>query len=200
MRYCPVTGLTQKPNNEWIVHTEKSDIDAEHVVIAAGYRVNEIGEMLDIKYPVISMEHMYFVTEDIPDLLARRDRVPMVRCPRDTFYMRQEKKGLLVGIYEYDCKTFGMDGIAPDFVNALCPDDLDRLLPKMEPIFDRLPCLQEVGIKSVVNGPIAYAADAGPLIGKQPGRRNLWSMNGIRVGIGEGGGYGKMLAQMMMMM
>ncbi|WP_170336764.1 GcvT family protein [Ruegeria arenilitoris] len=196
-RNCPVTGLTQKPDNEWIIHTDKGDIEAEHVVIAAGYRANEVGEMLDIKYPVISMEHMYFVTEDIPELLDRPDRVPMVRCPRDTFYMRQEKKGLLVGIYEMDCKTFGMDGIDPDFVNALCPDDLDRLLPKMDPIFERLPCLQEVGIKSVVNGPIAYAADAGPLVGKQPGRRNLWSMNGIRVGIGEGGGYGKMLAQMM---
>ena len=196
-RNCPVTGLTQKPNNEWVVHTDKGDIEAEHVVIAAGYRANEVGEMLDIKYPVISMEHMYFITEDIPELVGRESRVPMVRCPRDTFYMRQEKKGLLVGIYEMDCKTFGMDGIDPDFVNALCPDDLDRLLPKMEPIFERLPCLQDVGIKSVVNGPIAYAADAGPLIGKQPGRRNLWSMNGIRVGIGEGGGYGKMLAQMM---
>lgn len=196
-RGCPVVGLTQKPGNEWIVHTDKGDIAAEHVVIAAGYRANEVGKLLSVDYPVVSMEHMYFLTEDIPDLLARGTRVPMVRCPRDTFYMRQEKKGLLVGIYEYDCKTFGMDGIDPDFVNALCPDDLDRLLPKMEPIFERLPCLQEVGIKSVVNGPIAYAADAGPLVGKQPGRRNLWSMNGIRVGIGEGGGYGKMLAQMM---
>lgn len=195
-RNCPVTGLSQKPNNEWIVRTDKGDVAAEHVVIAAGYRANEVGEMLDIQYPVISMEHMYFLTEDIPDLAMRHDRVPMVRCPRDTFYTRQEKKGLLVGIYEMECKTFGMDGIDPDFVNALCPNDLDRLLPKMEPIFDRLPCLQDVGIKSVVNGPIAYAADAGPLVGKQPGRRNLWSMNGIRVGIGEGGGYGKMLAQM----
>lgn len=120
----------------------------------------------------------------------------MVRCPRDTFYMRQEKKGLLVGIYEHDCKTFGMDGIDPDFINALCPNDLDRLLPKMEPIFERLPCLQEVGIKSVVNGPISYASDAGPLVGKQPGLRNCWSMNGLRVGIGKGGGYGKMIAQM----
>lgn len=196
-RNCTVTGLTQRPNNEWTVHTDKGDVAAEHVVIAAGYRVGEIGEMLDIRYPVIAMEHMYFVTEDIPELVAREDRVPMVRCPRDTFYMRQEKKGLLVGIYEQDCKTFGMDGVDPDFVNALCPNDLDRLLPKMEPIVERLPCLKEVGIKSVVNGPIAYAADAGPLVGKQPGRRNLWSMNGIRVGIGEGGGYGKMLAQMM---
>lgn len=195
-RNTPVTGLKQRPNDEWQVTTDRGMITAEHIVVAAGYRVNEIGALMGIEYPVIAMEHMYFITEDIPELTERPERVPMVRCPRDTFYMRQEKKGLLVGIYEHDCKTFGMDGIDPDFVNALCPDDLNRLLPKMEPIFDRLPCLNEVGIKSVVNGPISYASDAGPLVGKQPGLRNCWSMNGLRVGIGEGGGYGKMIAQM----
>ena len=195
-RNTPVTALKQLPNDEWLVTTDNDTITAEHIVIAAGYRANEVGAMLGIHYPVIAMEHMYFITEDIPELLERESRVPMVRCPRDTFYMRQEKKGLLIGVYEYDCKTFGMDGIDPDFVNALCPDDLNRLLPKMEPIFERLPCLQDVGIKSVVNGPISYASDAGPLVGKQPGLRNCWSMNGLRVGIGEGGGYGKMIAQM----
>lgn len=196
IRHCPVTAFTQRANDEWIVHSEKGDIHTEHVVIAAGYRVHEIGKMLDINYPVVSMEHMYFITEDVPDLLARDSRVPMIRCPQDTFYLRQEKKGLLIGVYEHDCKTFGQKGIDPDFASALCPNDLDRCLPKIEAIFRRLPCLEDVGIKSIVNGPIAYASDAGPLLGKQPGRRNLWSMNGIRVGIGEGGGYGKMLAQM----
>ncbi|MEM7564711.1 MAG: FAD-binding oxidoreductase, partial [Pseudomonadota bacterium] len=196
-RNTPVTGLKQKANSEWLVTTDKGTIQAEHVVVAAGYRVNEVGQLMDIRYPVIAMEHMYFVTEDIPDLTEREMRVAMVRCPRDTFYMRQEKKGLLVGIYEHDSKTFGMDGIDPEFVNALCPDDLERLIPKMESVFERVPCLQEVGIKAVVNGPISYAADAGPLVGKHPGLRNCWSMNGLRVGIGEGGGYGKMLAQMM---
>jgi dimethylglycine dehydrogenase len=196
-RHNPVIGLTQKPNHEWIVHTKNGDIHCEHIVNAAGYRVNEVGAFMAVEYPIISMEHMYFITEPIEELAARPDRVPMVRCPRDTFYMRQEKQGLLVGVYEYDCKTFGLDGIDPDFVNALCPDDLDRCLPKIEAIFERLPCLRSAGIQSIVNGPITYAADAGPLVGKLPGVRNAWSMNGLRVGIGEGGGYGKMLAQMM---
>jgi len=35
------------------------------------------------------MEHMYFVTEPIPALVEVSDRLPMVRCPRDKFYMRQ---------------------------------------------------------------------------------------------------------------
>ncbi len=196
-RHTPVIGLTQKPNSEWIVRTGNGDISCEHIVVAAGYRANEVGAMMGRPYPVISMEHMYFITEPIPDLETRDTRVPMVRCPRDTFYMRQEKKGLLVGVYEHDCRTFGVDGVDPDFVNMLCPNDLDRCLPKLEAVFSRVPCLQEAGIQSMVTGPIPYSADAGPLVGKQPGLRNAWSMNGLRVGIGEGGGYGKMLAQMM---
>ena len=196
-RNTPVTRIQRTPSGEWCISSGEQTIIAEHIVVAAGYRVNEVGALLNIKYPVIAMEHMYFITDDIAELVNRTTRVPMIRCPRDTFYMRQEKNGLLVGIYENDCKTFGMNGIDPNFVNALCPNDLDRLLPKMEPIFERLPCLKEVGIKNIVNGPISYAADAGPLVGKQPGLPNCWSMNGLRVGIGEGGGYGKMLAQMM---
>ncbi len=196
-RQTPVTGLTQKPNFEWIVETDRGAITAEHIVVAAGYRANEVGAMMGITYPIVAMEHMYFVTEPVAELQEREGRVAMVRCPRDTFYLRQEKKGLLIGVYEEDCKTFGMEGIDPDFANALCPDDLDRCLPKLEAIFDRIPCLQEVGISAIVNGPITYAADAGPLVGRQPGLRNCWSMNGLRVGIGEGGGYGKMLAQTM---
>ena len=90
-RHNPVTGLTQKPNSEWVVHTQNGDIACEHVVVAAGYRANEVGAMMGHTYPVISMEHMYFITGPIPDLEARDTRVPMVRCPRDTFYMRQEK-------------------------------------------------------------------------------------------------------------
>jgi dimethylglycine dehydrogenase len=195
-RQNPVVGLTQKASHEWIVHTRNGDIHCEHIVIAAGYRANEVGAFIGLEYPVVSMEHMYFVTEPIEALVQREQRVAMVRCPRDRFYLRQEKQGLLVGIYEQDCKTFGLDGIDPDFVNALCPNDLERCLPDLEPVFERLPCLSDAGIVSMVTGPIAYASDAGPLVGKTPGMRNTWSINGLRVGIGEGGGYGKMLAQM----
>ena len=34
---CPVTGLTQKPNNEWIVRTDKGDIAIESMRLEKGY-------------------------------------------------------------------------------------------------------------------------------------------------------------------
>ena len=194
-RFNPVEALTQKANGEWIVHTKKGDITAEMIVNATGYRVNEVGRMMGVEHPVISMEHMYFLTDPIPALEAMEERVPIIRDPGDDFYSRQEKKGLLVGVYEQGCKTFGMDGIDPDFTMALCPNDLDRCLDNMERIFERLPALTETGIHTVVNGPITYSADGMPLVGPIPGKTNAFACLGLRAGIGEGGGHGKILAQ-----
>jgi dimethylglycine dehydrogenase len=196
-RNCPVENIYQKPNGEWVVQTVNGDITCEKVVNAGGYRVNEIGDMLGIKYPVISMEHMYFLTEAIPEIAEFGKRVPLLRDPLDDFYSRQEKDGLLVGIYEQRCKKWGMDGIDPNFVNALCPDDLDRCLDNMERVFQRMPCLERTGIRSIINGPITYSADGNPLVGKTPGFDNLYSIIGLRAGLGEGGGHGKILAEIM---
>lgn len=196
-RHNPVENIYQKPNGEWVVQTKNGDITCEKVVNAGGYRVNEIGDMLGIKYPVISMEHMYFLTDAIPEVQNFGKRVPLLRDPLDDFYSRQEKDGLLVGIYEQRCKTWGMNGIDPNFVNALCPDDLDRCLDNMERVFKRMPCLERTGIRSIINGPITYSADGNPLVGKTPGFDNLYSIIGLRAGLGEGGGHGKILAEIM---
>jgi dimethylglycine dehydrogenase len=194
-RFNPVENITCKENGEWIVHTKNGDITCESVVNATGYRVNEVGSMLGVEHPVTSMEHMYFLTDPIPELEAMEERVPIIRDPGDDFYSRQEKNGLLVGIYEQSCKDWGMDGIDPDFTMALLPNDLDRCLDNMERIFERMPSLTRTGIHTVVNGPITYSPDGTPLIGRIPGLENAYCAIGLRAGIGEGGGHGKMLAQ-----
>ncbi|WP_299407936.1 FAD-dependent oxidoreductase [uncultured Roseobacter sp.] len=194
-RNTPVIGLTQKPDDSWVVHTEKGDIDCEVVVNACGYRVNEVGAMMGVHHPVISMEHQYFLTEEIPAIRDAGRRMPLLRCPISDYYCRQEKHGLLVGFYEQDCKTWGMDGIDPNFVNALCPDDLDRVTDVLEGAFARMPTLMETGIHTVVNGPITYTIDGAPLVGPIPGKRNAFCIIGLRAGLGEGGGHGWLLAQ-----
>ena len=194
-RFNPVENITQHANGEWIVHTTNGDITCEVVVNATGYRVNEVGAMLGVEHPVMSMEHMYFLTDPIPELEAMEERVPIIRDPGDDFYSRQEKNGLLVGIYEQQCKDWGMNGIDPDFTMALLPNDLDRCLDNMERIFERMPALTETGIHTVVNGPITYSADGAPLIGRIPGLQNAYCAIGLRAGIGEGGGHGKLLAE-----
>ncbi len=194
-RHTAVTGLTQHKDDSWTVHTDKGDISAEIVVNAGGYRVNEVGAMMGVHHPVASMEHQYFVTEDIPAIIEAGHRMPLLRCPISDYYSRQEKNGLLVGFYEQDCKTWGMDGIDPSFANDLCPDDLDRVMDVLEGAFARMPALTEVGIKRIVNGPITYTIDGAPLVGPIPGKRNAFCIIGLRAGVGEGGGHGWLLAQ-----
>ena len=194
-RQTPVTGLTQHKDHSWTVHTAKGDIDCEVVVNACGYRVNEVGAMMGVHHPVTSMEHQYFLTEEIPAIRDAGRRMPLLRCPISDYYCRQEKNGLLLGFYEQDCKTWGMDGISPDFSNALCPDDLDRVTDVLEGAFARMPALMEVGVHTVVNGPITYTIDGAPLVGPIPGKRNAFCIIGLRAGLGEGGGHGWLLAQ-----
>ena len=194
-RNTPVTGLTQRADDSWTVHTAAGDIDCEVVVNAGGYRVNEVAAMMGVSHPVVSMEHQYFLTEPIQGIIDAGHRMPLLRCPTDDFYSRQEKQGLLVGFYEQGCKSWGMDGIDPDFVNALCPDDVERVMPVLENVFKRLPALAEVGIHTIVNGPITYSQDGAPLVGPVPGKRGAFCIIGLRAGIGEGGGHGWLLAQ-----
>ena len=194
-RNTPVVSLTQHKDDTWTVHTEHGDINCDIVVNACGYRVNEVGAMMGVHHPVASMEHQYFLTEEIPAIKEAGHRMPLLRCPISDYYCRQEKNGLLVGFYEQDCRTWGMDGIDPNFVNALCPDDLDRITDVLEGAFARMPALMEVGIHSIVNGPITYTIDGAPLVGPIPGKRNAFCIIGLRAGLGEGGGHGWLLAQ-----
>ncbi len=194
-RFNPVEDLTHNADGSWIVHTRDGDISCEKIVNAGGYRCNEIGKMMEVELPVASMEHQYMVSEPIAEIEALGFRVPLIRCPSDDFYSRQEKNGLLVGFYEQDCKTWGLSGIDPDFTMALCPDDLDRVIDVMEGAFARLPCLTQTGIHTVINGPITYTPDGMPLVGKIPGKINAYCITGLRAGLGEGGGHGWLLAQ-----
>ncbi|MGB5936025.1 MAG: FAD-dependent oxidoreductase [Ornithinimicrobium sp.] len=187
-------GLTQTPDG-WIVHTNRGDIECESIVNAAGYRVHQVGSFYGLESAVSSVEHQYFLTEELPELAGLGRRVPLLRDPRDDFYSRQEHHGLLVGIYEQACKTWGREHIPLDFAGKLEPPDLDRLLDNMPGILERLPVLQTAGISSVINGPITYSGDGLPLVGRLPGRRNAYCMIGLRAGIGEGGGLGKVLAE-----
>ncbi|WP_293574714.1 FAD-dependent oxidoreductase [Phaeobacter sp.] len=194
-RNTPVTALTQHSDDTWSVHTAHGTIDCDIVVNACGYRVNEVGAMMGVQHPVASMEHQYFLTEDIPAIAEAGHRMPLLRCPISDYYCRQEKGGLLVGFYEQDCKPWGMDGIDPKFVNALCPDDLDRVMDVLAGAFERMPALADTGIRSIVNGPITYTIDGAPLVGPIPGKRNAFCIIGLRAGLGEGGGHGWLLAQ-----
>lgn len=193
-RHTEVIGI--EPTAEgWTVRTNRGDIECESFVNAGGYRVHQVGAFYGLESAVSCLEHQFFLTEQLPEIEALGRRLPLLRDPGDDFYSRQEHNGLLVGVYEQACKAWGREHIPANFAGKLERPDLDRLMDNMERVMDRLPVLQRAGISSVINGPIAYSADGVPLVGKLPGLRNAYAMIGLRAGIGEGGGLGKVLAE-----
>lgn len=197
IRFCPVTGV-RRQNNEWVVETEQGEIRCEFVVNAAGYRAQEVGRMFGREIPQVTLAHQYLVSEPIPELSARDEKLPLLRDPDVSYYLRQEKDGLLLGPYERHCRAHWMDSTDPmpeDFSFQLYPDDLERLEHYIDDACQRVPLLGRAGITRVVNGPIPYTPDGNPLIGPMPGVPNAFEACVFTFGIVQGGGAGKILAE-----
>ena len=142
------------------------------------------------------MQHQYLVTEDIPALVERgTDRLPLLRDPDVSYYLRQERQGFILGPYEWQCRAEWQDGIPADFAYQLWPDDLGRLERYIEDACARVPILAEGGVKRVVNGPIPYAPDGNPYIGPAHGLTNFYQCCCFSFGIAQSGGAGKFLSE-----
>ncbi|HKX08646.1 MAG TPA: FAD-dependent oxidoreductase, partial [Stellaceae bacterium] len=194
-RFTKVTGLAQRPDGTWRVVTDQGEIEAEIVVNAAGYRAGEIMSMIGRQLPIVTLAHQYLVTDDVPELAARKERLPLLRDPDVSYYLRQERTGFLLGPYEGQPKAMWLDGIPTDFSFNLWNDDLDRLQPWIEAAISRVPALGRVGVRKVVNGPIPYSPDGNPYIGPEHGLRNFFHCNTFSFGIVQAGGAGKALAE-----
>lgn len=197
IRFCPVTGV-RRENDEWVINTEKGEIRCEYVVNAAGYRAQEVGRMFGREIPMVTMAHQYLITDELEELKQRDHMLPLLRDPDSSYYLRQEKHGLLLGPYEKECKAHWItdgDPMPEDFSFQLYPDDLDRLEWYIEDACARVPILGTAGITRVINGPIPYTPDGNPLIGPMPGVPNAFEACVFTFGIVQGGGAGKVMAE-----
>jgi dimethylglycine dehydrogenase len=191
-----VTAL-MPAGDEWDVVTEQGTVRAEHVVIAAGLWAREVGAMAGVYLPLHPMEHQYFVTDDIPEVYERGEELPHIVDPGGETYLRQEGRGLVIGIYEQRAVPWAVDGTPWGFGHELLPDDMDRVAEPLEAAFRRYPVLGRAGIKRVINGPFTFAPDGNPLVGPIPGKPGLWSACAVMAGFSQGGGVGKALAEWM---
>ena len=198
-RNTTVTGLTQKPNGEWIVSTDQGDITCEHVVSATGNFARRTGAMVGLDVPVIPVEHQYIVTEAHPAIQARKaaglPEMGVLRESDASYYMREEAGGLLLGPYEVGAPCCYVDGPDPQSEYELFQEDLDRLAPHIEAAIARVPAFAEVGIKKIYNGAIAYTPDGSPIVGPAwNGLKNFWLNEGHSFGVTAAGGAGWQLA------
>ena len=194
-----VTSMAQKPNDEWVVSTNKGDITCDVVVSCTGNYARETGRMVGLELPVVPVEHQFFVTGPIPELVEynRSDNPEMavLRESDASYYMRQEADGLILGPYEKGAPCWALDGVPEGFGRELLPPDLERLEPHIIAAGKRVPIFETAGIKDHINGPIAYTPDGNPMVGPAWGLRNFWLSEGHSFGITAAGGSGKHIAE-----
>jgi dimethylglycine dehydrogenase len=103
-RQTRVIGIAQQRSGEWLVKTDQGDILCEHVVSATGNFARQTGAMVGLDIPVIPVEHQYIVTEPHPEIVRRHEQglpeMGVLRESDGSWYMREERGGLVLGPYE----------------------------------------------------------------------------------------------------
>jgi len=195
-RFTRVIALTPR-HDGWEVHTDKGTVRAEHVVNCAGLWAREVGQMVGIELPVLAMEHHYLITEDLPELAGLPREIVNTTDYAGEIYMRQERRGALIGTYEPHGVVWAPVKTPDDFTMQLLPEDFERLAPYFEVGFRHFPALGRAGIRKAVNGPFTFAPDGNPLVGPVRGVRNYWVACAVMAGFSQGGGIGLVLSRWM---
>jgi len=196
-----VRDIRRTMSGEWLVETDKGEVTCQHVVNAGGLWAREVGRMVGLELPVLAMEHMYLITEDMPEVAeinARTGKEVLHAVDFDgELYLRQERGGMLMGTYEKACVPWSERETPWDFGHELLQADIDRIAPSLEVGFEHFPAFQTAGIKQIINGPFTFAPDGNPLVGPIRGLPGMWSACGVMAGFSQGGGVGLSLANWM---
>ncbi|EQC30845.1 dimethylglycine dehydrogenase [Saprolegnia diclina VS20] len=205
LQHTPALSLHERADGSWDVATKHGTLHAKTVVNCTGFWGRELIEQLGVDLPLVSIEHQYVITNSIPDVQALPSELPVIRDLENSYYLRQERTGMLIGPYEEAAKMqvrldWQATGVPPSFGKELFPSDVDRIFPHLEAAMERMPSLADAGIQNVTCGPICYAPDALPIVGPLPrhgSKRlpNIFVANGMSYGIAHGGGCGDYVAR-----
>ena len=193
------TKMAEKGGN-LVATDEQVVITAEHVVTATGNHAQRTARQLGIKIPAIPVEHQFIVTDVDPALQEFRKthgEHPVIRDADAQSYVREERGGWILGVYEQHAPACFERGVPDSFRADLFPLALDRIEDQYMAMIHRMPSCEDSGLKDDFNGPICYTPDGNPLLGPAPGLRNMWLAEGFSFGITAAGGTGYYLAQMM---
>jgi sarcosine dehydrogenase len=196
----PVASMTVDGRHVTTVHTAAGEaVECELVVNAAGMWGMEVGRMAGVRVPAVAVEHQYMLSGPIDGYTpAELGRMPTMRDPDLLVYYKPDGPGLLVGGYEPDTEAFGLTGIPSPFQRKLFDPNVDRFAQLAELAAKRTPVIEKAGIRTLVNGPIPYSADADFVMGRAPELDNFFVATGFLYGIAAGGGAGKMMAEWML--
>ena len=194
----PVQKILVKNGRISGVKVKDQIIECEYIVLATGMWSRQIGEELGVSIPLYPAEHFYVITEPIDKL---PNNLPVLRDFDDRLYLKEDAGKLLVGIFEGKSIPAFMktNKVPDDFSFGEFPDNFDHFEPYLEASIKRVPILEKTGIRKFLAGPESFTPDTNTLLGEVPEIKNFFVCCGFNsIGIGSGGGAGKVTAEWMM--
>lgn len=188
----PVTEILSERGRLVGVHTARGDIACEKLVLCCGQWTRDLARTIGVTVPLASIEHQYMVTEafGVPSDL------PTLRDPDRLTYYKEEVGGLAMGGYEPNGIPWALDGIPEPFDFQLLASNFDHFEQLMELALPRVPKLESVGVKQLINGPESFTPDGNFILGEAPEMANVFVGAGFNAfGIAAGGGAGMALAE-----
>jgi sarcosine dehydrogenase len=187
------TGFEMKDGRIAAVKTTQGTIACEKVVNCAGQWARQLGAMARVNVPLQPVKHQYIITEKIEGLAAD---APTIRDPDRRTYFKEEVGGLAMGGYEPDPQAWTRGDVPDDWQFRLFDDDWDHFEQHMSQAIARVPALETVGVKQMINGPESFTPDGNFILGQAPECENMFVGAGFNAfGIAAGGGAGWVLAE-----
>ncbi|MGI9304130.1 MAG: GcvT family protein [Gammaproteobacteria bacterium] len=168
-------------------------IRCEYLVNCAGLWSRQVGEMAGVPVPAQAVEHMYVVTEPIAELPKP---CPVLRDLDSRIYVKEDAGKLVIGGFEPNAKLWHPPDDGSEGGYLVLPEDWDQFEPFMHAALNRLPVLEQTGIRHFMNGPESFTPDTRQLMGESPNLKNYFVAAGFSsIGIMSSAGVGKALAE-----
>ena len=194
----PVEKILIKNKRVEGVIVNRKKVECEYLVLASGMWSRQIGEKIGVSVPLYPAEHFYIITEPIKNLSKN---LPTIRDFDNSSYIKEDAGKILVGIFEgKSIAAFDKTNRVPeDFSFGEFPENFEHFEPYLSAAIKRFPVLEKAGIKKFFAGPESFTPDTNTLLGEVPEVKNFFLCCGLNsIGIGSGGGVGKITAEWIM--
>jgi glycine cleavage system T protein len=187
-----VTGIEVRNGRVEAVVTDRGRITTEHVLCAAGIWGPTIGRMAGVPIPLQPMQHLYAVTDPLPELHGETawQSTPVVRHQDKSMYFRQHYQAYLIGAYRHEPVLVEPEDLRHERENGLMPS----CVPFRDDLFeaslgyarDLYPPLRSAELVEKVNGMFSFTPDGHSLIGESLDVRGFWACEAVWITHGAG--------------
>tara|TARA_Y100000590_G_scaffold387114_1_gene460404 strand:+ start:2169 stop:4613 length:2445 start_codon:yes stop_codon:yes gene_type:complete len=196
--HSPVSEILTKNGKISGVIVNGQKIECEYIVLASGMWSRQIGKKIGVSIPLYPAEHFYIITEPIKNLSKT---LPVIRDFDNRTYIKEDAGKILVGIFEGNSiPAWNKTNVVPeDFSFGEFQENFEHFEPYLNSAVKRFPVLETAGIRKFFAGPESFTPDTNTLLGEVPEIKNFFVCCGLNsIGIGSGGGVGKVTAEWLM--